>query len=107
VTTGGVRGTTRLTAAQANAVYDLLVQHAGASEEGRESFVSAETSQHCTEYRFGGSLGFGGKFWRNAGAWYVTAYPETIEARPEIRQAIDATNRAPRRPRQAGGVMEN
>ncbi len=89
-----------LTHAQADAIWDVLVEHAGADgtePEGRYSarthFVFAQTDRHVEEYRFGGALGPGGKFWRYAGAWYVTAYPEDIQARPERQQIIDDTNR--------------
>lgn len=83
-----------LTAEQANAIWDVLVEHAGASQGGRADFVDVETWQDCAEYRFMGALGFGGKFWRNRGRWYVTAYPEDVKGRSERQQAIDATNAA-------------
>ena len=90
------------TADQANAVYDVLIQRAGASDglfDGevttpRGDFVFHQTREHITEYPFQGSLGFGGKFWNYAGRWYVTAYPEDISDRPDRQQAIDATNAA-------------
>lgn len=85
---------TPLTAEQANAIWDVLVEHAGASELGRSDFVDVETWQDCTEYRFQGSLGFGGKFWRNRDRWYVTAYPEDVRGLPERQQAIDTANAA-------------
>jgi hypothetical protein len=81
-----------LTVEQANAVYDILVRYAGASEHNRDDFVTIQTHQPCTEYRFMGSLGFGGKFWRNDGRWYVSAYPEDIAAQPERERAIRLTN---------------
>ena len=83
----------------ANAIYDTLVEHAGASESWRENFVHAQqiTDPICVEYRFQGRLGFGGKFWRtpsfNYPTWYVNAYIED-EARPEVRDMIAATNAA-------------
>jgi hypothetical protein len=94
--------TAPLTVAQANAVYDILVEHAGASEEGRESFVFLQTDQHVEEYRFIGGLGFGGKFRRLRSGliregdleWYVDAYPEDYRARPERLQMIGAANTA-------------
>ena len=54
-----------MTEAQANAVYDILVREAGASEacRGRSDFVYHMTHGKCEEYRFQGTLGFGGKFW--------------------------------------------
>lgn len=60
-----------LTMDQANMVYDVLVSHAGASEDARVDFVRCQTKEVVTEYRFGGYFGFAGKFWNNHG-WYVT-----------------------------------
>jgi len=58
----------------------ILVEHAGAvqHEYERDSFVRAflETKHPATEWRFSGYLGFGGKFWRNDGRYYVSCYPE-------------------------------
>lgn len=81
-----------LAAEQANAVWDVLVEHAGASEDGREDFVFHQTAGGCTEYRFQGSLGFGGKFWNANGRWYVSAYRE--DTTPGRASAIDLTNAA-------------
>ena len=80
------------------AVYDLLVKHAGAreSEDARERFVLAFTQveYQCTEYRFQGSLGFGGKFYRNTyrvgGEHWIGCYPE--ERTPEREMAIRIVN---------------
>lgn len=83
-----------LTPEQANAVYDVLVEHAGASEDGRDDFVFLQTEEVVNEYRFMGRLGFGGKFWNYHGRWYVTAYPEAIKAHPEMQDRVDATNGA-------------
>jgi hypothetical protein len=94
-----------MTVEQANAVYDVLAEHAGASDAfvgesadapvpPRAEFVFHQTREHVTEYRFMGSLGFGGKFWRNADAWYVTAYSEDVKGRPERAQAVNDTNAA-------------
>lgn len=89
-----------LTEDQANAVYDALVEHAGALEEGRKGFVYLQTNGHLPEYRFIGSLGYGGKFWRMTGIrrgdpdlqWSVSAYREDMT--PERQAVIDATNTA-------------
>lgn len=65
--------------------WDILVEHAGASKDPMDklSFVQAYTQiEHpCSEFRFCGLLGFGGKFWRNArgggeSPFYVQCYPE-------------------------------
>lgn len=74
---------------EAHAVWDLLVELAGASEEGRDLFVPYITypHQHMHEYRFCGSLGFGGKLHRNGSGVYVSFYRED---RTEARDAIVA-----------------
>lgn len=90
-----------LTPEQANAVYDVLVKHAGADDtetEGvysaRTDFVFAQTDKYQPEYRFMGLLGFGGKFWRNGweDRWYVYCYAEDLT--PARQAAVDATNAA-------------
>lgn len=62
------------------AAYNILVEDAGAQKDPREkeAFVRAYTQiEHPTsEYRFQGVLGFGGKFWRNDGRFYVSCYRE-------------------------------
>lgn len=84
----------KLTTDEANAIWDVLVEHAGATEHGREDFVFHQTDMRTDEYRFMGMLGFGGKFWNYNGRWYVTAYPETVKFGTGLQQAIDATNAA-------------
>ncbi len=81
-----------LTAEQANAVFDVLVECADAGEWQRDEFVQTHVEGRCDEFRFQGLLGFGGKFWRTNGRWYVSAYPEDIAAQPERQAVIDATN---------------
>ena len=62
------------------AAYDILVQHGGAPKDpsDKETFVRyfTERKYRGTEYRCVFALGFGGKFWRNAGRFYVNYYPE-------------------------------
>jgi hypothetical protein len=84
----------QMTREQADAVFDVLVEHAGASDGWRDDFVERQVAGSTDEYRFQGLLGFGGKFWNCNGRWYVSAYPEDVKRRPEMRQAIDATNEA-------------
>lgn len=43
-------------------VYDILIREAGAPEGDRASFVDALLTGDCREWRFCGSLGFGGKY---------------------------------------------
>lgn len=92
-----------LTKEQANAIYDILVDKAGAYEGDRPGFVYHESNEYCSEYRFMGSLGFGGKFWRNVGlrsdgtygeVWYVNVYPEDLARWPEKRIVMDIANLA-------------
>ncbi len=78
-----------LTIEQANAVFDVLVEVAAAPVGMRDNFVHAQTTGHCSEYRFQGVLGFGGKFWRSSNRWYVTAYPEDVVAQPGRQAVID------------------
>jgi hypothetical protein len=58
----------------ANMVYDILVLYAGAYEQNRTHFiyVICEDKQPCSEFRFQGLFGFGGKYWseRNAISYY-------------------------------------
>lgn len=51
-------------------IWDVLVKHAGASEGGREAFLARADEygrERMLEYRFIGTLGFGGKVWLNNG----------------------------------------
>jgi hypothetical protein len=69
----------KLTSEIANKIYDILVKETGALEFGRERFVYTQTHEDCEEYRFQGSLGFGGKFWNDSfyiNIWSVSYYPE-------------------------------
>ncbi len=62
-----------------NEAFTLLVAHADANHDDRkgflDNFLKPERERSC-EWRFCGSLGFGGKFWSNAGSLYVSFYPE-------------------------------
>lgn len=78
--------------AQANAVFDVLVTHAGASELTRDEFVYHQTHGRCDEFRFIGALGFGGKFWQRD--WRVSAYPEDVKRDPSKQQVVNETNAA-------------
>jgi len=60
----------------ANRIFDILVSECGASETMRDDFISTETTEICSEFRFCGNLGFGGKFWNTNGKLYVNCYPE-------------------------------
>lgn len=75
-------------------IYDLLVLHAGAEEDGRGSFVRYFLSETRSggEWRFVGTLGFGGKFYRNSGGDYVSCYREDLT--PERDEVINRVNEA-------------
>ena len=88
-----------LSAEMAGAIYDVLVGECKAPARSREHFIHAQTRRHETEWRFMGSLGFGGKFWRTTGrrsdgswgeCWYVNQYPE--DATADSRGVIHAAN---------------
>ncbi len=68
----------RLSLFFANEVYNILVEHAGASESMRNNFVYVHTDDKdenlCWEYRFCGKFGFGGKYWSQRNA--ISYYPE-------------------------------
>lgn len=82
------------TVVQADAIYDILVEHCGASNSAfsRDLFVSTQTCSTCVEYRFQGAIGFGGKFWVNDERLYVSCYPE--EETPKVLKMIEAANTA-------------
>lgn len=86
---------------QARLIYDVLEQYAGASPNGRDDFIYSMTHDFIDEYRFMGSLGFGGKFWRSTAlrpdgsygeVWYVNTYREYIQQFPEAQAVVDKTN---------------
>lgn len=49
--------------------------NAGASSSNRNEFILTVQEERFSEFRFIGSLGFGGKFWSNNG-FYITCYSE-------------------------------
>lgn len=75
-----------------NAVFTVLVEECGASESMREHFVYDHEQRRISEWRFGGSLGYGGKFWDNGGRYYVSCYPED-----EKRVSMECIEKANRR----------
>jgi hypothetical protein len=83
----------RLTEAEAQAIYTILVTVVGCSEAGRDYFCLVHTHEDVREFRIGGTLGFGGKFWGHTGidgtAWKVDFYTE--DSTPErVRVAQQA-----------------
>lgn len=80
--------------------WDILVAHAGATTmdpHAKDSFVRAflDTEYPVTEWRFCGSLGFGGKFWRNDRGgpcpFYVNCYRE--DQTKASQKTIEKVNR--------------
>jgi len=74
-------------------LYKVLMDRCGATAYWKDDFVrwftTAEPSWN-REFRFQGDLGFGGKFWRNHGHFYVSCYAED-ETQP-IRAVMNAVN---------------
>ncbi len=98
---------TPLSEADAANIWQVLVDHAGAYEDPipgglrtSTTFVQVQSATACEEYRFCGSLGFGGKFRRNrvwigdtcTESWTVDCYREDLT--PERQAVIDKTNAA-------------
>lgn len=75
----------------ARRIYRVLVNVCGAPESQIDEFTTYFTESHLSyEWRFGGELGSGGKFYENGGRWYVGCYPEDASlARSEM---IDIAN---------------
>jgi hypothetical protein len=81
--------TTRL----ADAVWYILMKHAGAQEGLRDAFRFTWAGPTRVEFRFMGLFGFGGKIWRNGvTAPFVSYYPE--DKTPEREAAREETNAA-------------
>ena len=76
----------------ADRIFDILVDECVAHPSDRPLFKIWTTSERPSEFRFMGSLGFGGKFWNNAGRWYVNCYKED-----ETIERIDAIEKANKR----------
>jgi hypothetical protein len=78
-----------LTKEQAKTVYKILQEECGATPEKEFSFVMEFISESpCTEFRFGGSLGPGGKF--RYPKMRVDCYPE--DATAQRLKSVERTN---------------
>lgn len=67
-------------------VYDLLVSQGQirvSDKYERAHFSRYFAEESGREWRFGGGLGFGGKFWHNDSRHYVSCYPEDRTAKRE------------------------
>ena len=79
-----------------NSIYDILIRCCGASEyeQDRQEFVrvAGDWDENKTfEWRFQGSLGFGGKIWLyNSEVPYVNCYPE--DSNPSRERSIKKAN---------------
>ena len=75
-----------------NSIFDVLVKEAGAPEQLRDDFVyhHARCEDRCDEFRFVGSLGWGGKY--RSGTNSVSCYSE--DETPSRRLVIEKTNAA-------------
>ena len=80
-----------LSSAIANQIWTILIEEAGSREEERSAFIYHQ-GKGCTEFRIGGPLGYGGKFWNNSGRWYVNCYREDLDRKPELAAIILRVN---------------
>ena len=74
------------------ACWAVLVEQAGALPDDEDAFVrhALDDKHPLTEYRFGGKLGHGGKFWRNDRRVYIDYYPEDeTNERKAITQRVN------------------
>lgn len=79
-----------------NEIYDLLVQRGGASEIMREAFVHShimERNRKPTEWKIGGKLGNGGKFYHDHKSFNVDMYqedetPERLELKYQLNSLL-------------------
>ena len=78
----------------ANAVYDILVDIAGANIKTRPDFVHEMTRENPTiEWRFGGYLGFGGKYYRERNKVSCYREDETLVALKAMADTNEALAR--------------
>jgi len=66
---------------KAKAVYEILVKVCSANENEEFDFIYHHTKSGCNEWRFIGSLGFGGKYW--SGRNEISCYPEDLTTERE------------------------
>lgn len=73
-----------------NKVYDLLVSIGGAYEPERDSFIYHHT-EGCSEWRFSGKLGFGGKYrsgYNRVDCYLEDETPERIKLMNELNSEL-------------------
>ena len=82
-----------ITKEKANKVYDLLVSIGGATEQDRSSFVyhHCVDKYGCSEWRFCGKLGFGGKYrstWNGVSYYSEDETPERLELKNQLNEML-------------------
>jgi len=85
--------TNKISTEKANKVYDLLVSIGGASESDRDSFIyhHCEDKYECSEWRFCGHLGFGGKYrsgWNGVTYYQEDETPERIKIKSQLNEQL-------------------
>lgn len=83
-----------LSAEQARAIWTVLVEECGAREDDFDRFLYGHPGRDggvSVEWRFGGHLGFGGKFYNEGHCWRVGCYPE--DADPVTARRVLRANR--------------
>lgn len=71
-------------------IYDILVKECGAYDDAETRSAFRQLFPGCGEYRFQGSLGFGGKVWASNNRVWVNCYNE--DNTPERLAMIRRTN---------------
>ncbi len=82
-----------MTNEKASKVYDLLVSIGGANELDRNSFIyhHSESKEGCSEWRFSGKLGFGGKYrsiYNTVDCYREDETPERLKIIAELNDAL-------------------
>jgi hypothetical protein len=80
-----------MTEERANKVYDILVRLGGAVERDRDGFVyhHSRADDICEEWRFSGSLGYGGKYYSDYNR--IDCYKENFNEKTKV--VIDKINK--------------
>ena len=78
-------------------VYDVLIDLAGAPHAEKENFVYSHIKIDAIveEWRFGGYLGFGGKYWsekNSVNCYQENETPKIIKLIEEINKRLDEIN---------------
>lgn len=73
-------------------VFDLLVSIGGANESLKQNFIYVHINEDCTEYRFGGYLGHGGKYrskTNRVDCYQEDETPERIKIIKELNEVLE------------------